>query len=312
MIKQITFDDIKFYLRYNKNPYEILGAGSTSNYISVYINKTQRITVFPKGDNVYEYEFQEKINEDEETVWNTNTESFKNDLVYYLFFCSFSIPSAIYVFILLSYTSISSKLAFIISCLLVIILSCIIFLAVEFKVSCMIADKHFNFEVKSNHSAEHMVINFIKKNHQIPKSLEELRFASRFEKNCSSRQYISQNMLSRIANFFVISVLFIILIYLNLPIIFKIFIFLLFVFIKEKICRPIIKSLSTLGSYIIQYKVSTTKNVSDESLITAFIAASIWFHITHYNEYDENTCYTFLKSANVTDVHECDTNDQPL
>ena len=64
MIKQITFDDIKFYLHYDKNPYEIISAGSTSNYISVYINKTQRITVFPKGDNVYEYEFQEEINED--------------------------------------------------------------------------------------------------------------------------------------------------------------------------------------------------------------------------------------------------------
>ena len=314
--KKITFDDIKHYT-YGENPYEILNAGSTSNYISLYINKTQRITVFQKGNNIYEYEFQEEIhenkNEDEKTKCNANAQWLKHFtkvvIDYFLDFI-FTLSLATLVFKLLVYTRISLELVAIISFLISILLICTYYFALAFTIPRVIIKKDFDFKTVSNHSAEHMVINFIKKNHRIPNNLSELRLASRFEKYCTSYQYLSQDSLTHIASYFVTYVLFFLLIILDLPIIFSIFIFLIFGFIKDKICRPIIKSLSTLGSYIIQYKVSTTKNVSDESLITAYIAANMWFSITHYNEYDGNTCYTFLKSVNVTDVHECDVNDQ--
>lgn len=311
--KKITFDDIKSYLYSEKNPYMISHAASTSNYISIYINKTQRITVFQKGNNIYEYEFQEEVlenkDEDEKIKCNTNAQwlkHFTKVVINYFLDFIFTLFLATLVFKLLIYAPISLELVAIISFLISILLICAYYLALEFIIPCKIIKKDFDFKTASNHSAEHMVINFIQKNYQLPSNLSELRLASRFDRYCSSYRYLHQDSLAHIASYFVTYVLCLLLIFMDFPILFNIFIFLIFGFIKDKICSPIIECLSTLGSYIIQYKVSTTKNVSDESLITAYIAANMWFHITHYNEYDENNYRTFFKSANitVTDIHE--------
>ena len=314
MFKQITWDDIEFW-PYGKNPYRILRAKSSSNYISLYINETQLVTVFQKGNHIYEYELQEEINEkkneDEKIECNTNAQKLKKltkamidyflDFILILFLAS----------ILFVYTSISSELSIIISFFLATILICAYNLIIEFVFSCIKAEKELPFKTKSNHSAEHMIINFISKNYRLPNNIEELRHASRFDRYCGSYRYLLQDSLMHIATTFVIFGLIIILLILDLPIIFNIFICYIFFFIKDKICKPIIKFLTILGSYMIQYMASTAKNVSDESLITAYIAANIWFLVTHDNEYDENAYYTFLKSVNVIDVHECDTNNQP-
>lgn len=317
MFKKITWNDIEFY-SYGKNPYEILQAESSSNYISLYINKTQRITVFQKGNHIYEYEFEEEIdenkNENEKIECNTKAQKFKKltktIIDYFLNFILILLLTPI-LFKLLVYTSLSKEMNITFSLFLAIILTCIYNLMIEFILCCIIAKNNSTSKTKSNHSAEHMIINFISKNYRLPNNIEELRHASRFDQCCGSYRYLHQDFLTHIATTFVISMLMMILIILDLPIIFNTFIWLIFGFIKDKLCKPIIQFLTTIGSYIIQYKASTTKNVSDESLIAAYIAANIWFIITHDNEYDENIYYTFLQPFDVIDIHKCDTKNQP-
>lgn len=76
MIKKIEFTDIKKVSIDKKKPYEILEAHSTSNYISVYFNAYQRITVFRKCEKEYEYELEEIIEEEKNTTSGYNKNAY--------------------------------------------------------------------------------------------------------------------------------------------------------------------------------------------------------------------------------------------
>lgn len=45
--------------------------------------------------------------------------------------------------------------------------------------------------LKSKHSAEHMVVNFLEINMRLPKNAEEVKSYSRFSKDCGSKQLVS-------------------------------------------------------------------------------------------------------------------------
>ena len=44
--------------------------------------------------------------------------------------------------------------------------------------------------IKSKHSAEHMMLNFLEANKRLPKNIEEIKSASRFSNKCGSRKKV--------------------------------------------------------------------------------------------------------------------------
>lgn len=143
-----------------------------------------------------------------------------------------------------------------------------------------------SFSVKSNHSAEHMIINFIEKHQRLPISMKELKKSSRFHPLCGS-----------ITNFKQVQKVFIFPMALNLGLtlylllikepsfllIKLIILFLMFgcicVFIKKKVYLFFEVKLN----FLLQLS-NTTRNVSSPSLILAYFVARKYI-LHKYPEY---------------------------
>lgn len=318
IIKKIKFTDIKKYVIDEEEPYKILKAHSSSSSISVYFNKSQRINVFRKCENMYEYEFEEIVEEE-----NKNAIHGRNKKDY----CVFSVITLFLLYILVTlliiYISLSSysSYAFLISFFISTIITAILSLIIECRTCMIFINWLTNSFFKSNHSAEHMIHDFILRKHRLPKNIHEFRCARRINKFCNTYEFISQQYLAVITNMFFTAMPSIaiagFLVYLGLPIIpssiFCNYLFLVLYIIcyKKQIRMKRVNNLLTkLGNYFLQYTVTTTRNVTDESLIMAYIAGSQWFMMTHYEEFDENAYHAFLNSLHVS-VHECDKTNQP-
>lgn len=319
MIKRIKFDDIKKYLIDKEEPYKILEAHSSSSSISVYFNNSQRINVFCKCENMYEYEFQEIVEENVNTIHGCN----KADYCVLSFITIFFILYPI-TFLLTLYTSLSiySEYTFLISFFISSIITTIFSLINNCRACIIHINRTTNFSSKSNHSAEHMICDFISHKHRLPKNIHEFRRAKRITKFCSTYNLINQDYLSVITNMFFATMVSIaisgFLIYLGLPIILSsifcncLFLLLYIICYKKQIrMKRINKLLTKLGNYFLQYVATTTKNVTDESLIMAYIAGSQWFKLTHYEEFDENAYISFLSSLDIVSVHKCEKVNQP-
>ena len=166
--------------------------------------------------------------------------------------------------------------------------------------------KRWTPSIRSKHSAEHMMVNFLEKNARLPKNFKEFKSASRFHKNCGSANRIRNLAMHAIVA--IISIPFCnaidLLIFYNLE------------NVNETICNIVIIAVrlvvvplnielaeagiydliiypfQKLLSYILQC-FNTTNKVKDEDILVAFYTAKFWLKNTYpefYNDTDELYC----------------------
>lgn len=154
--------------------------------------------------------------------------------------------------------------------------------------------------LRSKHSAEHMMVNFLQINKRLPKNIEEVKKSSRFSTECGSRELIKG-----IAEDFVRSIIAIIFTAIAYGIIShfssnSVIIFICFLsnyytlrFIVGKLITKYgilnfaIKPLNKVLTNIIQC-VNTTANVKDKDIAMAYYVSKAWLQIVYPEFYNGN------------------------
>ena len=155
--------------------------------------------------------------------------------------------------------------------------------------------------VKSKHAAEHMMINFLQKNLRLPRSMDEIKCSSRFNKLCGSR-YNAHKITEFIKPFIIIECALII----TLPfeivlrlkydvtslslIIMMFFAISTYILYKMDKCGKLIiitDKLELVLNYLIQY-CNTTKKVKETDILLAYYAAKYWMQVVYPEYYIED------------------------
>lgn len=153
--------------------------------------------------------------------------------------------------------------------------------------------------IRSKHSAEHMMANFLEKNNRLPRSMEEMMSSSRFTVDCGSRKKIHYDV--------EMSIVFLISAILSYPIVtFLIqpkcknesleFFLSMIVLTSMGLCynyfkfakklRFLVKIVENALNYVMQL-VNTTKNVTEKDLQIAYCAANLWLWAVYPQFYSE-------------------------
>lgn len=154
--------------------------------------------------------------------------------------------------------------------------------------------------IKSKHSAEHMMVNFLKKNKRLPKSMKEIEETSRFCINCGSRKKIQEpveNFVQNILASLITSFIDILasenfqneLMYgIILTATYLISCYGTYILIhKYNKLRFIIKPIINILNNIVQCS-NTTKKVKKNDLQLAYYAAKHWLQIAYPEFYNED------------------------
>ena len=164
--------------------------------------------------------------------------------------------------------------------------------------------------LKSNHAAEHMIINFLKRYHRLPRNMRELRRASQVDVYCDTKDSVLVCPVHTVIAFLIVSVANLIVSLLltishssNSFILCSCTIFLFIAYIicvKEKIgYKTFGDFFFTIISCIVQYRTMPKKNVTKESLLMAYITAANWFFVVFPKEFDLKAYNNFFKNEKI-------------
>lgn len=273
----------------------VFHAESLEDEMRFYLNDTQYITATECTDG-----FSIKLDEEEKQKEGECTKKSKISIIMEHpkeFIKLFSIPLGILIlsFIGMLYLSdiISNILAF-------FIIMNIIYFIVNIMNVIIIESMQVSPTLKSKHSAEHMMVNFLETYKRLPKNFEEIKKSSRFSPKCGSRKLING-----IAEDFIRSILAVTsagIVSLFFPSNYEI-IFLLIYFLVSFIIRKAIKKYGILSFIInpinkvltnIAQCSNTTNRVKDNDIILSYFVASVWLQVVYPEFYDKNT-NTFWK-----------------
>ena len=315
MFKKISLNDIKIMTR--KNPYEVAQAVSNENGMAFYFNPTQRICVIRESSYDYRYRFQETIADSKKN--NTNMKgkntgeevkakkSSENFYAFLFLFVSFLLT---FVFVSIFYHFVHTKYAY----MLGFSLSCIF----TFRIGMVIIlhkpianeNARCSAALKSNHAAEHMIINFLKRYHRLPRNIRELRRASQVDVYCGTKDSVLVCPVHTVIAFLIVSAANLLVSFLltishssNSFILCSCTIFLFIAYIicvKEKIgYKTFGDFFFTIISCIVQYRTMPKKNVTKESLLMAYITAANWFLVVFPKEFDLKAYNNFFKNEKI-------------
>jgi len=148
--------------------------------------------------------------------------------------------------------------------------------------------RNISSTLKSKHSAEHMMINFLEKNKRLPKNMQEIRKSSRFSKKCGSRDLIkeiTENFVSKIlASILAVVADALYLVFFDNAIAeFIVFlgVYCLIRFLVGRLLKKhikmgfVINPIKRVLTNIVQYG-NTTKKVEDKDIILAYSVARVW------------------------------------
>lgn len=154
--------------------------------------------------------------------------------------------------------------------------------------------------IKSKHSAEHMMVNFLEINRRLPKNMDELKNSSRFSQKCSSRELVSgiaEEFLWTIFGFIFSVVVSMIVSKFSSNstenIIAFLFTYFIVKFLVEKMNKKcgmfnfMIKHIKMVLINIVQC-ANTTRKVKDSDIILAYSVAREWLQVVYPEFYDEN------------------------
>lgn len=275
----------------SKDPNELLvyHASSLEDEIRFYINKTQYVTACEEKDG----EIFVGLGEDEKNVNKKVKEKLKiRDYLIIGLICLgvFLIVSAIII------TSLFIGMFFNSGLVYLVVLNLLLFLFDIVRV-VVVELKTTSPRLKSKHSAEHMMVNFLTKNKRLPKNLTEIKESSRFCDECGSRKLIEGitedfvgKIVSTIVSIIVVTIYDIFFSNVIAEIIvlcagwFGTFYILKFLFKKVDKLKCLLKPLKRLLTNLAQC-ANTTKNVKDDDIYLAYYAARTWLIIVYPEHY---------------------------
>lgn len=151
--------------------------------------------------------------------------------------------------------------------------------------------------IKSKHSAEHMMVNFLEINKRLPKNIEEVKKSSRFSPECGSRKLIEgiaeELIRSIIATIFTVIISIIVSHFFSNSLTNVIVFYFLVKFVVEKTITKydalnfIIKPIKKVLTNIVQC-ANTTSKVKDKDIFLAYSVAKQWLQVVYPEFYNEN------------------------
>ena len=155
-------------------------------------------------------------------------------------------------------------------------------------------------KVKSKHSAEHMMVNFLEINKRLPKSIEEVKKSSRFSPECGSRELIKgiaeELIQSIVATIFTVIVSVVVSHFSSNSATYVI-VFLATYFLVKFVVGKAITKYSALSFIVKTIKkvltniaqcANTTSKVKDRDIILAYSVARPWLQVVYPEFYNEN------------------------
>lgn len=155
-------------------------------------------------------------------------------------------------------------------------------------------------KVKSKHSAEHMMVNFLEINKRLPKSIEEVKKSSRFSPECGSRELIKgiaeKLIRSIVATIFTVIVSVVVSHFSSNSATYVIVFLATYFLVKFVVGKAITKygALSFIVKTIkkvltnIAQCANTTSKVKDRDIILAYSVARPWLQVVYPEFYNEN------------------------
>lgn len=277
------------------NPEELIvfHASSLQDEIRFYLNDTQYITAIEKGEGNVSVEIGEEVEREEENKKSTLTiikENFKE------FFKLFSV-------LILSLAALMAVL-FVINSLIDNILIYLIAMNVMFSMYSIISIVILETRttpptLKSKHSAEHMMVNFLENNKRLPKNMQEVRKSSRFSTDCGSRNLIkgiAEDLISKIlASILAVAANALYLVFFENAI-GELIVFLGVYYLTSFIVGRLLKKHGKMGFVINPIKrvltniaqcANTTKKVEDKDIILAYCVARVWMQVVYPEFYKQ-------------------------
>ena len=154
--------------------------------------------------------------------------------------------------------------------------------------------------VKSKHSAEHMMVNFLEINKRLPKSIEEVKKSSRFSPKCGSRELIKgiaeELIRSIVATIFTVIVS-VIVSHFSSNTVTNVIVFLSTYFLAKFVVGKAITKYGALSFIVKPIKkvltniaqcANTTSKVKDRDIILAYSVAKPWLQVVYPEFYNEN------------------------
>ena len=155
-------------------------------------------------------------------------------------------------------------------------------------------------KVKSKHSAEHMMVNFLEINKRLPKSIDEVKKSSRFSPKCGSRELIKgiaeELILSIVATIFTVIISVVVSHFSSNSATYVIVFFATYFLVEFVVGKAITKygALSFIVKPIkkvltnIAQCANTTSKVKDRDIILAYSVARLWLQVVYPEFYNEN------------------------
>lgn len=270
----------------------VFRAASLQNEIRFYLNDTLYLAAVECEDG-----FAIKLEEEktEECSKKSRISMIRENFKDFIKFFSISLGISILGFIAVFHLSkiINSILAF-------LIIMNIIYFIINIVNIVIMETMKTSPAIKSKHSAEHMMVNFLEINKRLPKNIEEVKKYSRFSSECGSRELI-EGIAEKLIRSIIATVLTIIVSiivshfssnFLTNTIAFLSTYYLVKFVVGKAITKYgalnfIIKPIKKVLTNIVQC-ANTTSKVKDKDIILAYYAAKPWLQVVYPEFYDEN------------------------
>lgn len=308
MSRRIKLEDIEYAIVPTKEDEISIKAKSSKDEIRLYFNQNQYVTGIDTQDGYCSIELREDVLEEKleselENEQIQDKSGFKDIISILkeciLFLVIISLIST--VFIVLIFSNIQNPF---LATSIIIYLVCI----GEFITELYAENKDTSEAVKSKHSAEHIICNFIEKNKRLPREWNEIQKSARFSNTCGSIRIMKDlaeksvhcilygilfSCIGIIAGFFIQSEKILLILYgIN---IFLLNIVVSYLVKKYKIFDDLRKKLQHLYGHFLQYG-NTTKNVKEKDIILAYSVASVWLQIVYPKYYDKDKDSKFTRN----------------
>lgn len=271
---------------------------SSEDEIRFYLNDTKYITAINCGDGNISVKLGEKVEEVKEENQKSKLaiikENSKEFLKVFSLFLSVVLGTTVMVLAMTSlFNNILSYLFFYFA------ITNIVYFIMLIVTVMLLESNSSSMAIRSKHSAEHMMINFLEKNRRLPKNMQEIRKSSRFSTDCGSKELIKGTVEDFISKMFAIIMAFAIsscVAYFFKNIITELIVFFgayyLFKFIastffkKNKKMETVVKPIKNVLTNIVQY-ANTTKKVKDEDIFLAYCVAKEWIQVVYPEFYNQ-------------------------
>lgn len=299
MEEKITIKPIK--KSEDPNKLKVYHASSLENEIRFYLNDSQYIVARDNNDGTCSIRCEEKAEiknreYNEESIFaivkkNFNDKDFRKFLVL-TFIIALAITSLITLVLILLAIAIKNTLVYILFMNFSFFLIQIILVMINEYIDT-------SHSLRSKHSAEHMMANFLEKNKRLPRNMEEIRATSRFCTDCGSRKKIRDAVEEFTATILATIIWIIIMSFINQVckniMIKGILCVVIFIVIyygvwrlisQHKKFKFITNPIENIFNNIVQCS-NTTRKVKDSDIELAYYAAKYWLQIVYPQFYSE-------------------------